>query len=447
MLRQARPDLGTRGSTVIDLTVPPQSRSAAPSFDVAIVGLGYVGLPTSLAFTNGGQSVVGYDVSQDRLEAIRTRDVDLLPSDHARLHQALDEGALRLSSSASTLARAAMVMICVPTPVDRNLVPDLRLLESACETVVAHARPGQVLVLTSTTFVGSTRTMLVEPLERRGFRLGRDIFVAFSPERIDPGNAAFAQEDVPRVLGGVTPECTSRAEAALSAYARNVHKVSSPEAAELTKLYENTFRAVNIAFANEMADATKELGIDIIEIIDAAATKPYGFMAFSPGPGVGGHCIPCDPHYLLWQLRADRRSAPLIEQAMSSIAQRPRQVVARVREVLAENGIPLRGAKVLIVGLSYKPGVADVRESPAMEILDRLHVDGSQVEYYDPLVPRVWLDDGTVMTTSADAPCRQFDLVLISTLHPSEDYGWIAEHVVVLDTTYRYQVAPGRALL
>jgi nucleotide sugar dehydrogenase len=439
--------VGTRGSAVIDLTVPSQSRSAAPSFDVAIVGLGYVGLPTSLAFTNGGQSVVGYDVSQDRLEAIRTRDVDLLPSDHARLHQALDEGALRLSSSAAPLARAAMVMICVPTPVDRNLVPDLRLLESACATVVAHARPGQVLVLTSTTFVGSTRTMLVEPLERRGFRLGRDIFVAFSPERIDPGNAAFAQEDVPRVLGGVTSECTSRAEVALSAYARNVHTVSSPEAAELTKLYENTFRAVNIAFANEMADATKELGIDIIEIIDAAATKPYGFMAFSPGPGVGGHCIPCDPHYLLWQLKADRRSAPLVEQAMSSIAQRPRQVVARAREVLAETGTALRGARVLIVGLSYKPGVADVRESPAVEILDRLHAEGSLVEYYDPLVPRVWLDDGTVMTTSTDAPGRQFDLVLISTLHPSEGYGWIADQAVVLDTTYRYPSAPGRELL
>lgn len=433
---------------VIDLTGPPQRPRAAATYDVAIVGLGYVGLPTALAFTHAGRTVLGYDLSDDRLGAIERGEVDLLDDDRDRLGEALEQGAIELTSSPSSLGRAHLVLVCVPTPVDHQLTPDLTLLRAACATVVEHARPGQVLVLTSTSYVGSTRDLLVAPLERRGFRVGLDLHVAFSPERIDPGNAEHAHEVVPRVVGGVTATCADMAETALGGYARSIHRVSSPEAAEATKLYENTFRAVNIALANEMADIAHGLDLDIAEVIDAAATKPYGFMKFTPGPGVGGHCIPCDPHYLLWQLRQDRRPAPLVEQAMWSIAQRPRRVVERVHELLAvQHRIP-REARVLVVGVAYKPGVADVRESPSLEIIERLVREGACVDYVDPLVPHVRLEDGSVLRSLDTAPEQDFDLVVVTTVHPDVDYGWLArEGTTVLDTTYRLRSLPDRAVL
>ena len=300
------------------------------TYDVAVVGMGYVGLPTALSFTAAGLSVVGVDLNPARLHDIRVGTVDLVPADIARLETALAEQSLVVSGSAEAIGQAATVIICVPTPVDRHLVPDLRALRGACGTVVSHATDGQVIVLTSTSYVGTTRDLLVRPLVQRGFSVGKDLYVAFSPERIDPANEKYPQEIVPRVVGGVTTDCTERAAAAIGTYAHRVHPVSSPEAAELTKLLENTFRAVNIAMINEIADLSDTLGIEITEVIDAASTKPYGFMPFTPGPGVGGHCIPCDPHYLLWQLKESRVALPVVEQAMTSIAQRPRQVVRRV---------------------------------------------------------------------------------------------------------------------
>jgi nucleotide sugar dehydrogenase len=441
--------VGAWDSEVIDLTVTRKRKQLDPTttYDVVMVGLGYVGLPTALSFAAAGLSVAGVDLSLARLDAVRSGDVDLLDTDRVRLREALDADSLHLTSSPSVLSRARVVMVCVPTPVDQHLVPDLGPISAACATVVEHAQPGQVLILTSTTYVGTTRDLLVEPLYRQGLRVGEDVFVAFSPERIDPGNAQFAQEEVPRVVGGATRECTQRAVKALGAYARNLHCVSSPEAAELTKLYENTFRAVNIALANELADISGELGVDVTEVIDAAATKPYGFMAFAPGPGVGGHCIPCDPHYLLWQLKRERHSAPLIEQAMSAIAKRPREVVDRAREILADADRGVRGSRVLMVGVAYKPGVADLRESPALEVIDRLLALGACVEYFDPLVNELRLGDGAAMRSSVDAPMRSYDLVVINTLHPAVDYDWVAGHACVLDTTYRFNDAPHRSRL
>lgn len=450
MLKQLREPID---GDVVDLRVvrqrtPEELAVDRPvAFDAAMVGMGYVGLPTALAFTHAGCRVLGYDVSDRRLDCIRDGAADLLPSDHERLRSALGSGTLTLSQDARRLHEAALVVICVPTPVDRQLTPDLTMLRSACATVVDQARAGQVIVLTSTTYVGTTRELLVGPLESRGLVVGRDVFVAFSPERIDPGNDRFAQEDVPRVVGGVTQACAERAEAGLKAYVSRVHRVSSPEAAEATKLFENTFRAVNIALVNEFAQVSPSLGIDVVEVLDAAGTKPYGFMKFAPGPGVGGHCIPCDPHYLLWQLRAERLGAPLIDQAMVSIGERPRHVVARALELLAESGRSLRGARVLVVGASYKPGVADVRESPSLEIIERLLHAGSDVELFDPLVDSIRLDDGRVLANAPDAPSRQYDLVLVATLHPDVDYGWVADHPLVLDTTYRFDAVPHRAVL
>jgi nucleotide sugar dehydrogenase len=402
-----------------------------------VVGLGYVGLPTALSFTDIGAEVTGFDVSESRLTAIKAKRVDLLARDRARLAAALDTHRLSLTTEPSALAGAEIVLICVPTPVDAHLTPDLAALSSACAVVVEHAQRGQTVVLTSTTYPGCTADLLVRPLEARGLQVGQDIFVAFSPERIDPGVVDHAPDRTPRVVGGVTAECADRAARFLKPTAGSLHMVSSPEAAEMTKLVENTFRAVNIALANEFADAAREVQIDVMEVISAAATKPYGFMAFYPGAGVGGHCIPCDPHYLLWQLRSRRTSSPVVESAMAAIAERPRDVVGRARDVLADAGHRLRDAKVLVLGVAYKPGVADVRESPALAIIDMLAAEGADVSFADPYVETLQTPSTGTLFHHPNAAEQPWDLVVVHTIHPGEDNSWLAGQPTVLDTTYR----------
>ena len=422
-------------------------REHAFEFDVAIVGLGYVGLPTALGYFTAGSRVLALDISPARRAAIVSGDVDLVPIDAARLPIALASDGFLLSGDPADLARAAAVVVCVPTPVDEHLIPDLSLLSSACATVVANARVDQLLMLTSTTYVGCTADLLVAPLTERGFIVGDDVYVAFSAERIDPGNTAVDHDRVPRVVGGATPRCEDRAERLLRRYADAVHGVHSLAAAEMTKLLENTFRAVNIALANEFADICRHLDIDVTTVIDAASTKPYGFMAFRPGPGVGGHCIPCDPHYLLWQLRSKRVEAPLITQAMTEIALRPGRVVDRVRDVLSASGTGLVGARVLVAGIAYKPNVADLRESPALEILAGLREHGATIAYLDPLCPRVRLADGSSMESVEDPRAFAPDVVVVHTRHDAMDLGWLDQTPIVLDATYRGVDLPHRVRL
>jgi UDP-N-acetyl-D-glucosamine dehydrogenase len=414
----------------------PRAAGQAAGRTVGVVGLGYVGLPTALGLMASGSKVIGFDVDLRRLAAIGVGDVDLHPADLARLRTFRHRAELTLTSEPHRLADADTVIICVPTPVDRNLVPALRALSSACSTVVEHAVYGQMIILTSTTYVGTTRDLLARPLTERGFQVGHDVHVAFSPERIDPGNSRHVAAKTPRVVGGMTGECTRRAVALLGRVAPAVHPVGSPEAAEMAKLLENTFRAVNIALANEFADASRYFGLDPMEVIGAAATKPFGFMPFYPGPGVGGHCIPCDPHYLLWQLRGSRLFMPLIDAAMTVIAKRPSEVVERVGQVLATCERSRSGARVLIVGVTYKPGVADVRESPALEIMQRLADCGSQVAYTDPLVPSLTLGN-TSLTSRPEPMAEKWDLVVVHTLHPDVDLSWLQDQEQVLDATYR----------
>jgi nucleotide sugar dehydrogenase len=401
--------------------------------NIAVVGLGYVGLPTALALADKGAQIIGFDVSEDRLADIKNGKVDLLKRDRERLQRNLES--LKLSTEPSALSDADAVVVCVPTPIDAHQSPDLRALSAACASVVLYAVEGQVIVLTSTTYVGCTRELIVEPLRASGFTVGTDVFVAFSPERIDPGVENHAPERTPRVVGGVTQACTAHAATLLRHTASTLHPVSSPEVAELTKLLENTFRAVNIALANEFSEVARELQVDVIEVISAAATKPYGFMAFYPGPGVGGHCIPCDPHYLLWQLRARRFDSPLMRTAMTAIAARPRDVVAQAREALAERGLPTRGAKVLVVGATYKPGVADVRESPALDIIDGLAAAGAEVCYTDQLVPFLRTPHAGMLISRRHPEAEDWDLVLLHTW-PAALNDWLAVHPSVLDTTY-----------
>lgn len=433
---------------------PSTKRAAIPiiprtqfDFDVAIVGLGYVGLPTALALHAAGARVLGLDVSERRLATIRNGEADLLDSDRDRLATAMTGDDFFISSDGYLLSDAAAVIICVPTPIDDYQTPDLTILSQACAMVVDAAIPGQLVMLTSTTYAGCTRDMLLLPLQQRGLVAGRDIFIAFSPERIDPGNDRFDHEDVPRVVGGATDACRVAGEELLGRYARNLHSVGSLEAAEMTKLLENTFRAVNIALANEFAEACRAVDVPVMEVIAAAATKPYGFMPFYPGAGVGGHCIPCDPHYLLWQLRKQHISMPVIEQAMSEIGARPRRVVERAREALADHGKSLQGARILVVGIAYKPDVADLRESPALEILHLLGNSGAEIAFNDPFFESLTLHDGTELFGTTDPADFEADLVLLHTSHTGLDLSWLTPNDIVLDTTYRRTELPDRVLL
>ena len=414
---------------------------------VAIVGLGYVGLPTALALHGRCPRIIGIDISDERRAAISARCADLAPTDKPLLDAALNDGTLELTGDLKAVAEADAVIVCVPTPVDESHSPDLTALSGACADVVANARPGQTIILTSTTYVGTTRELLTMPLAARGLRAGADVFVAFSPERIDPGNHDHLQRETPRVVGGVTRACAERAGHVISCLTDRVYLLSSPDAAEATKLYENIFRAVSLALANEFADACGVLGLDPIEVTLAAGTKPYGFLGAFPGPGVGGHCIPCDPHYLLWQLAGQGRRLPLIEQAMHSMAVRPERVVERAGEVLAAAGHALAGARVIVVGASYKAGVADLRESPAVPIIAGLAAKGAFVSHYDPLIPVLDVPGLPSLTSVSGPRGEDFDLAVVHVLHPGYDYSWVTDCPAVLDGTYQFDAAPHRAVV
>jgi UDP-N-acetyl-D-glucosamine dehydrogenase len=424
-----------------------QTPAAVEHAVAAVVGLGYVGLPTALAMRKAGCQIVGIDISTKRLDAIRAGEAELLESERDDLATYLEGDGFVLTDSIEALDAADLVLICVPTPIDDDLMPDPAILRRVCAEVVRHARTGQTLVLTSTTYVGCTRELLVDPLAERGLAIGEDVCVAFAPERIDPGVAGHEQLRTPRVIGGVSETCYRRAAELLRHTCAHLHRVSSPEAAEMVKLYENTFRAVNIALAFEISEACRLHGLDPIEVTDGAATKPYGFMAHYPSAGVGGHCIAVDPHYLLHPLRELGRPAPMAEEALRALAGRPRHIAWRAHEILVELDQRLPDARILVVGVSYKPGVADTREAPAVEIIARLRAEGAHVDYHDPLVPELSLHgaDSEVLLGVEPDPRRDggglgpedYDLAILATVHPDHDYGWLARCPAVLDCTYR----------
>jgi len=418
---------------------------------VAVQGLHGVGLSTAIALRDANATVIAIEHSQSHLENIRSGRAELSSSEQKALRNHLAGSEFVLAERTETLAAAEFVLICVPMPVARERRPDAELLRQTCAEVVQHVRPGQTLVLTTTTYVGSTRELLVEPLEKRGLRVGEDVFVAFAPVRSDPGVPEHGQLQTPRVLGAMTDRCYERASDLLGSVCKELHRVSSPEAAEMVKLYENTFRAVNIALAFEMADACRAHKLDPIEVTDAAATKPFGFMAHHPSAGVGGYRIGVDPHHITEMLRGGARPATLTEEALRKIAARPRQVVWRAQELLVRSGGQTRGARVLVVGVSYKPGIADVRQAPAVEIISRLQAEGTQVDYHDPLVPELQIGDETMCGIDPDpqpAPLEfgpeDYALAIVVTIHPGHDYGWLSRVPKVLDCTYRTHVGRQR---
>ncbi len=410
----------------------------ARSARVGVVGLGYVGLPLAVRAAQAGFRVLGIELNPERVRQVNAGEsyIDDVPA--GTLKELVRAGRLEATVDYGRARELDVVSICVPTPLDRHRQPDLSYVVGAARALAPHLRPGVLVSLESTTFPGTTEEV-VRPLleEGSGLRAGRDFFLAYSPERIDPGSQTFTVENTPRVVGGLNPESLEAALAYYRTLVRQVHPVSSPRAAEMTKLLENIFRVVNVALVNEMALLADRLGIDIWEVIEAAATKPFGFMPFYPGPGVGGHCIPVDPLYLTWKAREVDFQTHFIELATEINLQMPYFVREKVIRVLNRAGKALRGSRVLLLGVAYKRDIGDVRESPALKLIDLLEAYGAQVLYHDPHVPRLRLEDGRVLesqplTVELLAGC---DVAVIVTDHRDVDYGLVLEHApAVVDT-------------
>jgi UDP-N-acetyl-D-glucosamine dehydrogenase len=390
---------------------------------VGIIGLGYVGLPLAVAFAQEGCEVIGVDVDSRKVEAIAASEsyIEDVPSEVLR---ALS-GRIHPSTRYAQLKEADAVLMCLPTPLSPNREPDLGPLVEATRALAEVLQPDQLVVLESTTYPGTTRERVAPLLEESGLAAGRDFHLAFSPERVDPGRTDFTLRNTPKVIGGLTPACAERAEALYGLVCDELVRVSNPEAAELTKLLENIFRSVNIALVNELAMLTDRMGIDVWEVVEAAATKPYGFMRFEPGPGMGGHCLPVDPFYLSWRAREFDMATEFIELAGKVNQQMPYHCVAKVQRALNDAGMSVKGARVGVLGVSYKPGVGDLRESPALKIISLLRELGAQVRYHDPHVPAV-ADLGLSSQPLPDV-VRDSDVVLIVTAHPGVDHSLVAK--------------------
>ena len=389
---------------------------------IGVVGLGYVGLPLAVGFAEAGEDVIGVDVDPAKVEGLaagRSHVEDIPDERLAPLRERL-----RTTTSFADLHEAEAILICVPTPLNANREPDLGPLLSSARELTSVVRAGQVILLESTTYPGTTRGDLVPILETSGLTAGRDFAVAFSPERVDPGRTDYTLRNTPKVLGGLTPDCTRRAAEIYGRVCDHLVTVSSPEAAEMSKLLENIFRSVNIALVNEMAILSDRMGIDVWEVIDAASSKPFGFMRFDPGPGMGGHCLPVDPFYLSWKAREFDMATEFIELAGKVNQQMPYYCLERVERALNDVAKPVRGARVLILGVAYKPNVADLRESPALKIIRLLRQRGGDVSYHDPHVPD--LDEFGLHSVELEPALAAADIVVIVTAHDEVDHEDVA---------------------
>ncbi len=389
---------------------------------VGIIGLGYVGLPLAVAFAQEGCEVIAVDVDQRKVAAIEAGDSYIEDVSSEQLRGVA--GRIHSTTRYASLAQANAVLVCVPTPLTRNREPDLGPLIDATRSLARVLQSGQLVVLESTTYPGTTRERVAPLLEESGLAAGRDFNLAFSPERVDPGRTDFTLRNTPKVLGGLTEACAERAEALYSLVCDQIVRVSSPEAAELTKLLENIFRSVNIALVNELAMLTDRMGIDIWEVVEAASTKPYGFMRFDPGPGMGGHCLPVDPFYLSWRAREFDMATEFIELAGQVNQQMPYHCVAKVQRALNDAGLPVKGARIVVLGVSYKPGVGDTRESPALKIISLLRALGADLSYHDPHVPA--LTDFGLSSADLEQALTDADVALIVTAHPTVDHDHVA---------------------
>jgi UDP-N-acetyl-D-glucosamine dehydrogenase len=397
---------------------------------VGVIGLGYVGLPLSVAFAEAGERVVAVDVDERKVALIAASEsyIEDVPSE--RLSAVRER--IEATTDYAPLAECEAVLICVPTPLTANREPDLGPLNAASEALGLVVREGQLIVLESTTYPGTTREQLVPLLERgSGLRVGEDLNLAFSPERVDPGRTDYTLRNTAKIVGGITERCTERAAELYGRVCDEIVRVSGPEAAEMAKLLENIFRSVNIALVNELAMVSERMGIDIWEVVDAAATKPYGFMRFEPGPGMGGHCLPVDPFYLAWRARQFHMSTEFIELAGKVNQQMPYYCVERIERALNDVAKPVRGSKIALLGVSYKGGVGDIRESPALRIIEVLAQRGAVLSYHDSYVPEL-REHGLRNTSLEDLLGSEPDAVVLVTVHPDVDYGAVVQRSPLL---------------
>jgi UDP-N-acetyl-D-glucosamine dehydrogenase len=425
--------MGTTRSRYVDHKQALQTRIESGDAHVGVLGLGYVGLPVVVAFAEAGFPTVGFDVNEDVVSLIMRGEShigDVFPADVAAV---VDSGALRATTDFSDLQDMDIIIICVPTPLSKTGDPDVSYIVRGLEAIEEALRPGQLIILESTTYPGTTRDLVQPRLEATGLEAGSDFFLAFSPERVDPGNETFNLKNTPKVVGGLTPDCHELATATYRKVIDTVVEVSSPEAAELTKILENTFRAVNIGLVNEMAVICDRLGIDIWEVVDAASTKPYGYMRFTPGPGLGGHCIPIDPHYLAWKMRTLEYRTRFIELAAEVNAEMPRYVVSRVGLALNHARRAVNGSRILLLGVSYKRDVGDTRESPALDILELLRGLGAEVVFHDPFVPQLEHDGATTESIELTATSiASADCVVVTCDHTGVDYDLVLQHAAII---------------
>ncbi|MFN7531800.1 MAG: nucleotide sugar dehydrogenase [Gemmatimonas sp.] len=415
---------------------------------IGVIGLGYVGLPLAIEFVHAGFRVIGYDVS--------TRVVDLLMAGESHIQDvpadavkaAVASGKLVATAIEDRLGECDAISIAVPTPLSKTRDPDMAYVLSAADAIARQAHPGLCVVLERTTYPGTPRELLQPRLEAKGLTVGQDIFVAFSPERVDPGNPTYHTRNTPKVVGGITPACVEVATALYESCIDTVVPVSSPEAAELVKLLENTFRAVNIAMVNELAIVCDKLGVNVWEVIDAAATKPFGFMKFTPGPGIGGHCIPLDPHYLAWKMRTLNYKTRFIDLASEINSHMPEWVVQKVADALNEVRKAVHGSRLLVLGVAYKRDIDDVRESPALDVIRLLEERGAHVEFHDPFVSE-FREEGHSRkgVELSDEMLRWADAVVVVTDHKAVDYQRVVDHAtLVVDTrNVTAGLTPGRA--
>jgi len=415
-----------------------ESRSAV----AGILGLGYVGLPLAVEIGDVGYTTLGFDISERVVANLNAGQSHIQDVSSARFAALVKQEKFSATTDMVRLAEADVISICVPTPLNKIKDPDLSYVVAAGARIREVLRPGQLVILESTTYPGTTRDVLLPILQESGLTVGVDFYLCFSPERVDPGNATWHTKNTPKVIGGVTAACLEMGELFYAKVFDRLVPVESAEAAELVKVYENTFRMINIALANELAQVCDKLGVDVWNVIDAAATKPFGFMKFTPGPGLGGHCIPLDPHYLSWKMRTLAYKTRMIELASEINAEMPEFVVQKVGDALNDQAKSLRGSKVLVLGIAYKKDIDDLRESPALDVIRQLQLKGAEVTYHDPFCPAIHDDGHTeikglpMQSQPLDAALvKAADAVVIVTDHSSVDYAMVAANAkVVVDT-------------
>jgi UDP-N-acetyl-D-glucosamine dehydrogenase len=413
-----------------------QERLARREAVVGLIGLGYAGLPLAVAFAEAGFPVVGVDLRRDRVGSLIAGQSYIGDVPGERVAPLITSGRLRVSAEYAALADADVITICVPTPLSQTKTPDTSAITGAIGALGPWLRPGQLIMLESTSYPGTTEEIVCPVLEARGFSIGEDIFLAFAPERVNPGDTHFGTRNTTKLIGGMTSACRDLATALYATIVNEVAPVSSPIVAEMAKLLENTFRQINVAFANEMALICERLGVDVWEVINAAATKPFGFMPFYPGPGLGGPCIPVVPHYLAWKLKTVGYDARFIALAEEINGAMPAHVISLVADALSDEAKPLHGSRVLLLGVTYKPDVSDTRESPSLAVLEGLLVEGADAVYHDPFVPEVVVNGQSLASITIDAAAlREADCVVVATDHCSYDWDWIAEYArLIVDT-------------